>query len=79
MTEFKINLPETFKLQFDGENVIVSNRAGNIVHEMDATNMPSIVDYIRSDPKAGDSDITYVNGFIEDNLLVIVHREHGDW
>lgn len=80
MTNFKINLPETFKLQLDltESKILVYNKSRSIVHEMDATNIPEIVDYIKSDSRHNGLK-TFVHGFIEDNLLVVVHRSDGDW
>ena len=69
---FRINLPEVWKVHYDGEYITVSNRAQNIGHQMEP--IPAVVDYIRADVWSGESDITYVNGFIEDNLLVIISR-----
>ncbi len=74
---FRINLPEIWKVHYDGEYIIVSNRANNIVHQMEP--VPAVVDYIRADYVKTYVDTTYVNGFIEDNLLVILNRAFGDW
>lgn len=67
---------QIFKLQLSLSpkgRILVYNRDQSIMHEFDADSVPHLVDYIKSD-KMHNGLKTYVNGFIENGLLVVESR-----